>query len=408
MSTASESYSSTYDFIIAGGGLAGLSLAYYLSQSSLENAKILIIDQSEKKENDKTWCFWEAQPTAFDEIVRQRWNGVWFHGSRNFSQFLPIDEYQYKLIRSADFYQFIYKAISRKDNINFLIAKLLSVEKDIDNRPQVKTTQGIFKASQIVFDSTSRSSYDDTRYSQMLQHFKGWVIETDAPAFDETKPTMFDFSVEQNDECRFVYVLPYSPTKALVEYTIFSDNLLEDSVYDDELKSYISQRLKITNYRIDEIEKGIIPMSDEPSIQIPDDGIVRIGTAGGYVKASTGYSFTRTQRILKYLVRDLERAKGNFDSFEKEKKSWRKGKYIPNRKALLDSILLDVMLKNRHSSKDIFTRLFSKNRPAQILKFLDEDTSLLEDLAIMHTVPIIPFLKSAFVVIFRKIWLFLR
>ena len=408
MSTASESYSSTYDFIIAGGGLAGLSLAYYLSQSSLENAKILIIDQSEKKENDKTWCFWEAQPTAFDEIVRQRWNGVWFHGSRNFSQFLPIDEYQYKLIRSADFYQFIYKAISRKDNINFLIDSVLSVEKDIDNRPQVKTTQGIFKASQIVFDSTSRSSYDDTRYSQMLQHFKGWVIETDAPAFDETKPTMFDFSVEQNDECRFVYVLPYSPTKALVEYTIFSDNLLEDSVYDDELKSYISQRLKITNYRIDEIEKGIIPMSDEPSIQIPDDGIVRIGTAGGYVKASTGYSFTRTQRILKYLVRDLERAKGNFDSFEKEKKSWRKGKYIPNRKALLDSILLDVMLKNRHSSKDIFTRLFSKNRPAQILKFLDEDTSLLEDLAIMHTVPIIPFLKSAFVVIFRKIWLFLR
>lgn len=408
MSTASESYSSTYDFIIAGGGLAGLSLAYYLSQSSLENAKILIIDQSEKKENDKTWCFWEAQPTAFDEIVRQRWNGVWFHGSRNFSQFLPIDEYRYKLIRSADFYQFIYKAISRKDNISFLIDSVLSVEKDIDNRPQVKTTQGIFKASQIVFDSTSRSSYDDTRYSQMLQHFKGWVIETDAPAFDETKPTMFDFSVEQNDECRFVYVLPYSPTKALVEFTIFSDNLLEDSVYDDELKSYISQRLKITNYRIEEVEKGIIPMSDEPCIQIPDDGIVHIGTAGGYVKASTGYSFTRTQRILKNLVRDLERAKGNFDSFEKEKKSWRKGKYIPNWKALLDSILLDVMLKNRHSSKDIFTRLFSKNRPAQILKFLDEDTSLLEDLAIMHTVPIIPFLKSAFVVIFRKIWLFLR
>jgi thioredoxin reductase len=76
MSTASESYSSTYDFIIAGGGLAGLSLAYYLSQSSLENAKILIIDQSEKKENDKTWCFWEAQPNAFDEIVRQ--NGMVF------------------------------------------------------------------------------------------------------------------------------------------------------------------------------------------------------------------------------------------------------------------------------------------------------------------------------------------
>jgi hypothetical protein len=70
-----------------------------------------------------------SSTNAFDEIVRQKWNGVWFHGSRNFSQFLPIDEYQYKLIRSADFYQFIYKAISRKDNINFLIDSVLSVEK---------------------------------------------------------------------------------------------------------------------------------------------------------------------------------------------------------------------------------------------------------------------------------------
>lgn len=224
MSTASESYSSTYDFIIAGGGLAGLSLAYYLSQSSLENAKILIIDQSEKKENDKTWCFWEAQPNAFDEIVRQKWNGVWFHGSRSFSQFLPIDEYQYKLIRSADFYQFIYDTISRKNNVNILIDSVLSVEKDVDDKPQVKTVKGIYKASQIVFDSTFRSPYTDAQYSQMLQHFKGWVIETDEPSFDETKPTMFDFNVEQNDECRFVYVLPYSKTKALVEYTIFSDN----------------------------------------------------------------------------------------------------------------------------------------------------------------------------------------
>jgi 2-polyprenyl-6-methoxyphenol hydroxylase-like FAD-dependent oxidoreductase len=76
MSTASESYSSTYDFIIAGGGLAGLSLAYYLSQSSLENAKILIIDQSEKRKMIKLGVFGNLNPTAFDEIVRQ--NGMVF------------------------------------------------------------------------------------------------------------------------------------------------------------------------------------------------------------------------------------------------------------------------------------------------------------------------------------------
>jgi lycopene beta-cyclase len=48
-----------YDFIIAGGGLAGLSLAYYMNQTVLREKSILIIDQDTKTKNDRTWCFWE-------------------------------------------------------------------------------------------------------------------------------------------------------------------------------------------------------------------------------------------------------------------------------------------------------------------------------------------------------------
>ena len=403
MSTASETYSSKYDYIIAGGGLAGLSLAYYLNESGLRNAKILIIDQSVKKENDKTWCFWEAESGKFDQIIQQKWKGVWFHGTREFNRFLPIDEYAYKLIRSENFYQFVLEKLSQNPNITLLQAGVLSFQKLSNQSTEVYTTKGYFEASELVFDSTFRSSYTDTRYNQMLQHFKGWVIETTEPAFDETQPTMFDFRIEQREECRFVYVLPYSKTKALVEYTIFSDNLLPEEEYEKALESYLKTHVKVDKYRIEEVENGVIPMSDEPHIRMPSSGIVRIGTSGGFVKASTGYSFTRTQRFLQKLVSDLEAVGGNGKAFEQSHQSWKKAIYISDWKGFLDSILLDVMLQKRHSSKDIFTCLFSKNRPAQILKFLDEDTSLFEDLAIMNTVPIIPFIKSAFVVIFKKI-----
>jgi lycopene beta-cyclase len=47
-----------YDFILSGGGLAGLSLAYHLINSPLRDRSILIVDKDAKQQNDRTWCFW--------------------------------------------------------------------------------------------------------------------------------------------------------------------------------------------------------------------------------------------------------------------------------------------------------------------------------------------------------------
>ncbi len=90
--------SSHYDYIIAGGGMAGLSLAYYLNQSRLRTKKILVIDREQKNKNDRTWCFWEKGESAFESIVHRHWQKVWFHGT-NFSEWLNISPYQYKMIR---------------------------------------------------------------------------------------------------------------------------------------------------------------------------------------------------------------------------------------------------------------------------------------------------------------------
>lgn len=406
-STVDEA-SQTYDFIIVGGGLAGLSTAYYLNQSKFKTAKILIIDQDTKQTNDKTWSFWENGQGDFDHLVHQQWKGIWFHGSNQFSAFLPIDSYRYKMIRSVDFYDYMHQQLSVNPNIVFLHTVVEQVTGKEPIGGIVKTQQGTFIAQKMVFDSTFRLPYTNWHYSQMLQHFKGWVIETNEDVFDIEKPTMFDFRIDQHNECRFVYVLPQSTRKALVEFTIFSDNLLEDTVYEQHLKAYIQEFLKIEKYQIHEVENGIIPMSDEPHVQIPFPYVIRIGTSGGYVKASTGYSFSRTQRKLKQLVAELEQVNGDFDTFDYQKESWFFPEYAATWKDYLDSVLLDVMLKKRHSAKDIFTRLFSKNKPSQILKFLDEDTRLEEDIAIMRTVPIIPFIISVVAVFFRKLWYYLR
>ena len=61
-----------------------------------------------------------------------------------------------------------------------------------------------------------------------------------------------------------------------------------------------------------------------------------------------------------------------------------------------DKILLDVLANHRVSGKQIFTTMFKKNKPQQVLKFLDNESSLAEELKIISTLPTLPFLEAAF------------
>lgn len=393
-SESNQNSLNTYNYIIAGGGMAGLSLAFYLNKSSLRDKSILIIDRDEKNTNDHTWCFWEKERSPYEEIIAQKWKGVWFHGTDNFSQLLDLQDYTYKMIRGIDFYNYVIPILKQNLNITFLQADISEVTEN------VKTDKGNFYASEAVFDSCYRSKYDNPKHHNMLQHFKGWVIETTKPVFKVNEPTLFDFRVEQKNELRFVYVLPHSETKALIEFTIFSDNLITDAEYELYLKKYIEETLKVKNfqiksdeYQISETEFGIVPMSDEPHEVSPMDKVIRIGTSGGYVKASTGYSFQRSQRFLQRLVKSLEANQkiGNGISVNR----W---------KGFLDTVLLNVMLKNRTPQNEIFTRLFKYNSPIKVLKFLDEDTSFFEDIALINTVPKPPFIRAAWDVLMKKVF----
>jgi lycopene beta-cyclase len=394
MSISNSDSQNTYHYIIAGGGMAGLSLAFYLNQNPFfKDKKILIIDREEKNKNDHTWCFWEKSRSPFEEIIAQKWKGVWFHGTNNFSQLLDLEDYTYKMIRGIDFYEYIIPMLKENPNISFLQADVLEVTET------VKTSKGDFYASEFVFDSSFRSKYNNPDYHNMLQHFKGWVIETTKPVFKVNEPTLFDFRIEQKNELRFVYVLPHSETKALIEFTIFSDNLITEEEYEFYLKKYIEETIKVgeyqiksNEYQISETEFGVIPMSDEPHEVSPSPKVIRIGTSGGYVKASTGYTFQRSQRYLQNLVKSLENNKVEKNGMNLNK--W---------KGFLDTVLLNVMLKHRVAQDYIFTGFFKYNKASKVLKFMDEDTSIFEDILFINTVPKPPFIKAAWDVLTKKL-----
>lgn len=369
--------------------MAGLSLAYYLTQSSLRDRSILILDREPKNRNDRTWCFWEKGEGPFESILFRNWERVEFHGP-TFSDLLNMGDYRYKMLRGIDFYGFMARELARFPNIERRQATINRIK---------DTPQGGFLIADdepliadYVFDSTYPLNLKAPENHNLLQHFKGWIIETEKPCFDVTRPRMMDFRVEQEGDCRFLYVLPFDERTALVEFTLFNDKLLTDAQYETALRQYIGLYLDTGNYKIQETEFGIIPMSDVPTKENPSDHIVRIGTSGGHTKASTGYTFQRTQRYLRELVQTLAQT----GRVHRPVSWWQK------RYKFFDSIMLNVLEKHRFPADVMFSRLYEKNRADRVFQFLDEDNTFLQDLRVMNSMPKLPFTIAFFDVIWRK------
>jgi lycopene beta-cyclase len=372
-----------YDLIIAGGGASGLSLAYYLSCSGLKNQRILIIDKDRKDKNDRTWGFWSQHKTAFDDIVHLRYDQLDFY-SANFHRSFDLKKYRYNVIRGIDFYNFVKEHLSGFPEISFLNASISSFQDD-EQGARVITDKGTYSAGW-VFSSIYREEDILSALKSKLylrQHFKGWFIRTNKPRFNTGSFTMFDFRTPQEGLMRFFYVLPSSPTEALVEYTLFSEDLLDRPLYDQAIKNYLHDVLNISDYEIDEEEFGVIPMTNYRFPATQGKHIINIGSAGGSSKPSSGYTFLRIQKHVQKIVAALEQNESPAISANS-----------PSRYRFYDSVLLNILKKRGHLSERLFTIMFKNNAVRQIFRFLDEEGGLANDLKVITSLPPAPFLRS--------------
>ena len=110
--------------------------------------------------------------------------------------------------------------------------------------------------------------------------------------------------------------------------------------------------------------------------------LVYIGTAGGWTKASTGYTFNKTSKKVNLLIEHIKQGKP-LSSFSKRDKFW-----------FYDLLLLDILYKNNEKGQSIFEALFKNRKPQLIFKFLDEETSLWEDVKFISALSPMPFINA--------------
>ena len=388
----------SYDIILAGGGAAGLSLAYRLVQSPLRDHSMLIVEQGAKNQNDRTWCFWTDQSTLFDDIVYHSWDTLQVFG-KCFAKTMEMPAYRYKMIRGIDFYNFVRQALSAYPHVDFLQGKVERIE-DGDQQASV-LVDGQRYAGTWVFDSlfnwnafqpdqvhypemrprstlrgTLHVSRAEGKYHYLKQQFKGWEIETPEQAFNPQAATFLDFRMSQEQGTHFFYVLPFSEQHALVESVLCTTTPLSWDACEQELHTYLATVLGIKTYDIRREEQGISPLTDWPFSRQTGRHIMTIGTQGGRVKPSTGYAFLRMQQDAGAIVRSLL-DEGNPFSVP----------VSPRRYRFFDSVMLEIMTRHSERIELILTAMFKRNPTERIFRFLDEVASPWENFLMMPSLP---------------------
>jgi lycopene beta-cyclase len=417
----SNNYLSSYDYIIAGAGAAGLSLLHYLMEApGLSSKSILVVDKSFQKTNDRTWCFWDTEISAFENLVHHRWDTISIH-AEGFDKELPTAPFSYKMIQGIDFYNSVLSKAKTKTNIHFQEATILniSVLDTASASSQVNSTkvnasksakveweggaamgEYIFSsllpfqmnqlATAAAYSNSLQSSTPSNKQAPFLwQHFKGRVVQFDTPVFNKRIAKLMDFNVPQQGATAFMYQLPLNEKEALVEYTIFSENVLAISQYDEVLDAYLAKAFPGSTYTTAHDEIGAIPMTqiELASTQAP---IYTIGALGAAIKASTGYAFQFIQEQCKNIVTQLD-----------------KGLPIQtrvhnSRHQFYDAVLLHVLFYHKMEGAEIFKRIFAKNEAATVFKFLSNTSTIMEDIKIMRSLPTSIFLLAAIKVLLRR------
>jgi lycopene beta-cyclase len=387
------------DLVIAGAGCAGLSALWQALHSARSDARIVVIDRRIGESDDRTWSFWGPPTAPFADLADRSWHRVQavFPGYRT-SQRIgrsrrgPGANRAYFRVRSRDYSAAILETARRRSNVEFIEADIHSFSESGESGTGgpgtragvVSTSVGDVRAPVVLQSVRAQpDTADATVRHPLRQHFGGWEVRTDRPIFDPDCVTLMDFDVPQHDGTAFFYVLPTSPHRALVEYTMFSEHPRSRRFYDDHLRDHLDA-LGASGYEIERREYGVIPMEDRRHSQRSGNHIWNIGTVGGMTKPTTGYTFQRIHEQTQRLVG-----------------AWAVGAPLPcarpasARFGFADRTLLNILHHHPELGRPVFERLFRTSSIDDILTFLDERSTFAADCRMIAGLPWKPFLQAA-------------
>lgn len=365
-----------FDVAILGGGLAGLSLAVRLAAPRFAGLRVLVVERRAAYVRDRTWSYWSGTPHPFQAAVTHTWDR-WSVEAANSSAMAEATGLRYETVRSDALYRLALDTIAAAPHIELRLGTCADVTETSDGI-LIGLPGGTVRAG-VAFDTRPPP---DIGRNGLTQVFLGQEVETERPIFDSGTAILMDFRVEQAGASHFTYVLPTSPTHALVEDTWFAPAGFRPPDHRAAIADYLAAQ-NAGAFTVQFEEAGALPM-DPVYRPVATERLIPLGTAGGATRPSTGYAFTAIQAQCDAIMAEIELG--------------RVPRLAPLRPALtrfMDHVLLDLLEQRPALAPRVFTALFAGCPPRRLVRFLSDQATPADFVAVAAAIPLWPTLSAA-------------
>lgn len=284
-----------FDVAIAGGGLhAGLCALAILHRRP--TARICLIEQQDTLGGNHTWACHalDVPPAAalwFEPLVVRRWPGFDLHFSGE-SQRLALP---YAATTGDRLHDVVQQVLQRSGCELRVATRVQAVATD-----HIELTSGEEIAADLVLDGRGAGALS-LHGTIGWQKFVGLRVRTQR-AHQLDQPILMDARQPQRGALRFAYVLPWQANELLVETTVFSDQAQLDA---SDLRQGCTDWLRDNGHPDAELvgeQQGVLPMPCQVAAVVQPVGVLRIGMAGGWLNAATGYTLPIGVRVAQWLA----------------------------------------------------------------------------------------------------------
>jgi lycopene beta-cyclase len=381
--------SEAFDLVILGGGCAGLSLSMALAAQGGRCPRTLVIESRTEYTNDRTWCYWSDRSALTPYPIQHRWQTMRVaHAGRSVS--LDCGSTPYHMVAARDFYAAAQASIDQQPNMASRRGTSVVGEPSHSGGVwNIRTSSGTVTARSVVDTRPPRLPRRDG--ATLWQSFYGQEIECSAAVFEPSSIDLMDFLAPDPRHIPFVYVLPVTRTRALVEVTVFGATPLAPRELSARLEAAVAKRVRGAPFTTLRSEHGILPMGLNETPRATQGSRVKVGVMAGGARPSTGYAFQRIQRWAVECAQALES--------DGHPVGHRPGP-LPLR--VMDQIFLDVLRADPGRGGALFFSLFSRADPARVIRFLSGDASAIDSLAVVAAMPVSPFVRAALALTRRR------
>ena len=381
--------SDSFDVIILGGGCAGLSLATQLASLGGTCPRVVVLEGRAVYTHDRTWCFFKNPQAPVQHSVQHAWPLMRITSGTG-SVTVDCGSMPYEMVHAGQFYQSAQSIISQSDHIDLRMG--VAITKAPEKRDgvwRVDTVVGEFHAPYVI--DTRPAKRPERDGAKLWQSFYGQEIECNADTFDVGCGDLMDFSAANAcgaqaafpDAVSFVYVLPTTARRALLEFTVFGPDPLNPDLLHDLLAKAIMQRVGSTQFSLLRSEHGVLPMGTLSPVSRHDASYVFAGLTAGGARPSSGYAFARIQRWAASCAEALASGQGPVG-------------HAPDGFILraMDALFLKLVRAHPQAAPDLFAALFSGTNTESLIRFLSDRATLADNVRVVAALLPMPLLRA--------------